>query len=417
MNNSIKKIYAALEIGDNELKLLVGEYFNSRFNILKSAKAETMAFDGFTIKDKALLVNEIKQLVEETSKKLGAKIEKAILVLPAYNFKRFPLRSSVLPIDGIVKKADIARAVTNSLKTEVDFDSLVVNAVINKYTMNGISTRRLPEKEACENLLVDIDLLCCDKLLAYDYVEAVEMAGIQVLDICLNSYAIAKEASLIEESLKKNIIILDINIQETFLALLSKGRLVSTEVIFEGLNQIINSVTSTYKVSFNDATRLVKYATDYNSEFGDDIVYSDPEQSSNEAITTNSLSNLVANPIEKLVEKLLTMCKPIIDQGDTQIVITGDGQDMKALVEKFKSMSNVDIKTYFPDTIGVRDSEFTSLFGSFIVFKDKAYLNDLNVCCIDLLEYDKDIDKKKFNNDDDDTITTKIKNLFAQYIN
>ena len=34
------------------------------------------AFDGFTITDKAILIDEIKQLVSEASKKIGAKIEK-----------------------------------------------------------------------------------------------------------------------------------------------------------------------------------------------------------------------------------------------------------------------------------------------------------------------------------------------------
>ena len=416
MNSSVKKIYASLELGDYELKLLVGEYFNTRFNIIKTQKMPSRAFDGFTITDKAILIDEIKQLVSEASKKIGAKIEKVILVLPSYNFKRFPLRSSVLPIDGIVRKSDIARAVTNSLNTEVDFDSIVANTVISKYTMNGISSRRLPEKEVCDNLIVDIDLLCCDKLLAFDYISVVEEAGLQVLDICLNSYAIVKEASLIEESLKKNIVVLDINIQDTFLTLLSKGKLVSSEVIFEGLDQMINAVTNNFKVPFVDATRLVKYATDYYSTHGDDIVYSSPEHSTEEAVTTNSLSNLVANPLDKFVNKLVTMCKPILDQGEAMIVVTGDGQDMKALVDRIKQLSNVEVKTYIPDTIGVRDSSYTALFGSLIVFNEKVNLNDLNVSSIDLLEYDSVIDQKKIETDGD-TLTTKIKNLFSQYIN
>ena len=43
----------------------------------------------------------------EIGKKIGSKIEKTILVLPAYNFKRFPLRSKVIVDSGVIRKNDI----------------------------------------------------------------------------------------------------------------------------------------------------------------------------------------------------------------------------------------------------------------------------------------------------------------------
>ena len=42
-------------------------------------------------------------------------------------------------------------------------------------------------------------------------------------------------------------------------------------------------------------------------------------------------------------------------------------------------------------------------------------MNDLNVNCIDLLKYDSLIDHKELDSEGE-TITTKIKNLFRQYM-
>lgn len=39
-----KQIFAALEIADHEVRLLVGEFFNTRFNIIKVERVPVAAF-------------------------------------------------------------------------------------------------------------------------------------------------------------------------------------------------------------------------------------------------------------------------------------------------------------------------------------------------------------------------------------
>ena len=46
---------------------------------------------------------------------------------------------------------------------------------------------------------------------------------------------------------------------------------------------------------------------------------------------------------------------------------------------------------------------------------DKVIMNNLDVSCIDLLKYDSLIDQKQLDSEGE-TITTKIKNLFRQYM-
>ena len=414
MGNDIKQIYVAMELCENEIKLLVGEYFNTRFNIIRSDKYYTNSISDFGINNKEELSNDIRKALDETSQKILTDIEKVILVLPAYNFKRYPLKSKVVTENGIITKKDIARAVSNSLKTKVDSNVLVANSTIVKYNVNGISTRRLPENERADEVYVDIDLLCADVELSYDYVSAVENAGVKVLDITLNNYAIAREAALFEESLNKNVIILDINKTCTYLTLLAKGRLVSTEIVFDGLNSMINRLYRTYNMPYNDIAKLVKYSTDFNSEYPDDTIYAWTDQGATKSINTRMLNQCIDEPLDALCEKLVSMCKPIIEDG-ALIVLTGEGCQMASLLERLKEKTLTKVKTYYPDTIGVRDPAMTALYGAFFVYRDKVLLNDLNVNCVDLIKYENAIDQKKFESEGE-TITTKIKNLFKQYM-
>ncbi len=410
----MKQIYVSLELTDREVKILVGEYFNTRFNIIKCTKTPVEGMNEFKILDKEAVKNSVKEALSKTGKVLGADIEKVLLVLPSYNFARVPLKVNVIPNNGTIAKEDVVRAVGNSLKANVPSNQTVVDTVLVKYTVNGISTRRLPENEACDEFTVDIDLLCADKEMVYSYVMLMEECGLEVLDVCLNSYAICKEGALLEQALGQNLLLLNISKPMTYLTLLSKGKLVSNEIIFEGLNGLITPLISKYRLSEDVILRLLKYNVNYKADYPDDVIYAWRKNDKSYSLTTRSLSEEVRGDLDSLVDKLLSMSKPILEKGNTNIVVTGEGAEMEALIQRLKDESGVEVKAYYPDTIGVRESSLTALYGAFIVYHEKVLLRNINVNCIDLLAYDSIVDHRKIDVEGE-TLTSRIKNLFKQY--
>ncbi|MBQ9490458.1 MAG: DUF111 family protein [Lachnospiraceae bacterium] len=56
MSKGIKQVYAALELCESEIRILVGEYFNTRFNIIRADKYPTNTISDFKVSDKEKLV-------------------------------------------------------------------------------------------------------------------------------------------------------------------------------------------------------------------------------------------------------------------------------------------------------------------------------------------------------------------------
>ncbi len=411
--NNVKQVYATLKLDDDKIQILVAEFYNTRFNIICTYTADIKGISEYEITDRDALIADIKKAVKVVSKKVGATLEKVILVLPPYRFKRTSLKVSIIPSDGYIKKKDIARAITNSLKTEVDDDLLVVNTHISKYTVNGISTRRLPENESCDEAYIDIDLLCADKNMAFTYVEAISLAGLEILDLVLSNYAIAKESVALENSINQNIILLDINDTKTYLSLIYKTKLLSSEIIYSGLKQLANPVCEAYHLPENIVNRLVKYNVDYNSLHLSDAIYAWNDGDYNKSIKISDLNELVKNPLIAYVDKLYAMCKPILEKGGT-FLLTGQGCDMNAISTLLKEKTNVDAKNYYPDIIGARKAELCAVYGALFVYREKANLNDLSVNCVNIAEYDKTVDQIELDVEGE-SITSKIKNLFEMY--
>ena len=65
-----QQIYAALELADHEVRLLVGEFHNTRLNILKVEKVKCSGIEGVTIIDQDAVVTALKSAVNNASANL-----------------------------------------------------------------------------------------------------------------------------------------------------------------------------------------------------------------------------------------------------------------------------------------------------------------------------------------------------------
>ena len=416
MKTNIKQMYVAIELVDSQVKILVSEYFNTRFNIVKLHKANLSGLLNHQIINKPAALKSIQDALVETSEKLGARIEKCVLVIPPYKFKRMPLKVNVNTVDGSLRKEDISRAVNNALKINVDHDLIVVDVAIIKYTVNGIASRRFPEDEICDEVLVDIDLLLADKQTTFDYVTLLEESGIKVVDICLSSYAIAKEAALLEQGLSHNLILLNIGKEETELSLISKGKLVTTEILNEGFDALTKVLFDKYHLPETVINRLLKYNVSYKNDYLDDVIYAWKSDEKSYSLTARNISDDISSKLNSYVDKIIEMSNPIIEKGSSQFILTGEGAEMRALSDLLKEKSGVEVRTYYPDTIGIREASLSALFGAIVAYRDKVILEEIDVNCVDLLEYDSIVDRRKIDVEGD-TITSRIKNLFKQYRN
>lgn len=410
---NMKQVYATLKFDDNKLQILVAEYSNTRFNIIATYNSNIEGIVDYKIVDKEKVLSYINSGIESVTKKIGAKLEKVVLLVPPLNFKKISLKVSVIPTDGYFKKSDVARAITNSLKAEVDDNLVVVNTLISKYTINGISSRRFNEFEKCDEAFLDVDLLCADKEIIYSYVGLLYKAGLEVLDIVLNNYAIAKESVLLDNSINKNIILLDIGKNVTYLTLLSKGHLMGSEIIYDGLGNMYEEVYKKYHLPTSIIPRLTKYNVDFNSPYPNDAIYAWNNEGKTSTLTIKELSDFIEKPLNDYLEKIIVMCKPIIEKG-ADMWVCGEGSNMAALIKRLRNMANIEVKTYFPDTIGARNSELCATYGALYVYREKASLNNLNVACLNSVEYEKVVGQIQ-EDEESESITTKIKNLFEIY--
>lgn len=405
-------VQIGLEIADHEIRLVVGQFFNTRLNIMKVERVLSSGIHNAQIIDQAAVIQKIVSAVKHVEENLGLSIERVILSLPSIGLARYVRRINI-PIDEKVSIKDIKTVYKEALNTEIPDHQALVNLAITKSLVNGITMRKLPINEPCDALSVDVDLLCADKEMVYRYVQTVEKAGLQVSEISLDSFALGKEASLFEKSLEQHLIAIKAERQSTSLSLFAKGKLVSTETINLGSKQIISAMVNRFNLPIEIADRLLHM----NARFGLDHYPNTPiylwsSDGKTHTLSEDDLMNVIQPILNVWIEEIKTTIKPILESSSAKIVLFGESGEINGFDQLLATACQCECELYIPETLGVRSSALASVTGLFYVLKDQTSLREF-LSGVDMGLFNQMLVKEK-EIISDDTISGKFKGLFER---
>ena len=412
-----KQIFASVEVCDHEVRMVVGEFFSPRLNILKVEMIPCSGLSYNTINNADEIISAIETACKQTEQMLGAKLENVILSIPSYQMQRKSVRVTV-PVkgyDGVVSVQDIRNAMKLAERqVSIGKELALVQTVCVKYTIDGIASRRIPIGERAKELVVDIDLLCADRQLAYSLVGCIEKAGLQVMDIYLDTYAAAKEAALFEQSVDRNVVLLKMEREATTVARLSKGKLMESTIVPLGVGSIAARVVDEYGLKREEACELVKYSARLNEKVNStNPVYIWSVNGNAKKITEAELCKCISPLVSKWVEDMQKILSGILQAGPSTVIITGEGGEMQGLNELLQSSLNCEVRNYIPETLGARNAGMTTCLGLFYAYKDKLPITGYTDNSLDMKAFMDSVSYRERKPNSEDTLTGKLKGMFS----
>ncbi|MDF9825589.1 cell division protein FtsA [Breznakia sp. PF5-3] len=404
-----KQYYASIELAEDELRLIVGEFFMSRFNVLKVERVKTSGIKNKEIIDQDSVSASVVKALYDVEKTLGFKIRSIILCIPSQKVKCVKRRVNV-PIEEGSKRIRASHArigVEKAIDTFYLENYEFVNIGSIKYTNGGISSRTIPLDEQADVLTMDIDFICVDQQTVYSYVTCIEAAGISVQDICLDNYAIAEESAIFESSMEKYMVLLNCEKTNTDLSLFYKGRLLGCESLNYGYNRFVEAIRRKYHLSYKESLDLLKESAIYApKDLNDSIVYIWAERDEHKKVTRKEIYEAIDEELNNWIHEINDANELIAQNESSKMLISGSGADiigMNVICDHF----SIDTSVYLPTTIGVRKGCYSATLGAIFCHKKwQALLNtdDTNI------EYSATNDRQ-VKKEDENAFTKKLKNI------
>lgn len=369
---SKKRVYASIEIADQEIRLVVLEIFESRYNVLRVESVACSGVQNQTIVNEANVVSAIRTAVTNAQAALGYRIERVLLAIPSVNVMRSNQKVHVQIEDGTksIRLFHIQQGYNKAIQKKLGDDVEFVNANRISYIVNGQETKKIPLSQTCEEFTMDIDLLYANKEMIYAYARCIEQANLEILDLCLDSYAIAQETAVLVQSNDRPIIQLDLEKDHCTMGFFTNGRLISCANLENGYNSFIEDITKKYRLSDEVGYRLLQNIFSGNEDENSDvIVYIEQKEDMRVEITAKELANVCLPKIRQWIANVNEACTPIVRQGNAKYVITGKGSNISVLKDMDKAF-NAETLIYEEQSIGARDGSYVCGLGMAYAWQD-----------------------------------------------
>ncbi len=362
---SKKKVYATLEIADQEIRLLVLEIFDGRYNVLRTERSVCHGVQNQKIVDEAKVVTAIRDVVTKAQAALGYRIERVLLVIPSVNVARNNQKVRVQIEDGTkaIRLFHIQQGYTKAVQRRVADDVEYVNVNRIQYNVDDRIMDKMPIQEECERFSMDVDLLYADKATIYAYARCVELANLEILDLCLDAYAIAQESACLPMSYDRMMIQLDLEAEHCTLSLFSKGRLMNCATLEKGFNWFVSDLCEKYNLSTDVCYRLLQNVfVSEEDQAKDIVVYIEQREDTRIEITEQELTKAILPKIRQWIAQINETCQPIVTKSKSRYLISGQGSNIKVLKEMCQQL-NADSMVYEEQTMGARDGAFVCGLG------------------------------------------------------
>jgi len=411
----VKNIYSSLDIGTNSIKLVVGEIFKDKLNILVCNEINSKGIKkGLIVSADDVLIC-LKELFRRTEEMLGIKIKKVITTVPSY-YSEFLVGEGYTTITREEKEVngqDIIRALQASVYNRVTDNRELVSVTPIEFTLDEKEKVEDPKGKKCDKLTVTSIMSTVPKKNIYGIVTLLENIGVDVVDICLNASCDYEELKIADLD-KKTGAIINIGKDKTEVSVINKGILIATENISIGGKNIEKDISYIYKIKNKDALKLKEefaLASKRNASMREFEKVLDKE--GNEVkVNQYELSEIVNSRLVEILELSKKQINLLTKKEIHYIIITGGTTEIRDFNEVAMNMFG---KTYINTSVkemGARNNKYSSVLGAIKLYYNKLKFRNKTSSTLSLDEQELLFKVKKEKNVNSSSLLGKIYGYF-----
>lgn len=409
----MKKIYTSIDIGTYSIKFVVMEYFNHKFHVLASHSVKSKGVKKGLVVEPNLVIDSLKEGLNEINNMLGIQIKKVIVNVPDYNalFKNVT-GSTIVEENNTVTSNDISKVIKDSIYNKLDDNYELVTMIPVEYFIDDELVIGKPLGKNGQKLEIRGIMVSTPKKNIYSVLSVIEGAGLEVVDIVVNGLSSYYEVR--DEKLdKEDGAIINLGHETVTVSIFENGKLVNNETLQIGGINVEKDLAYVFGISVLDGRILKeKFASSHKRFCQLNEIY-EVKNSVGDLIKLNQLevSNVAMSRMVEILNLAKKQIRLLTNHEINYIVLTGGLTEIKSFKNLAYEIFGKDVIIYTVTTLGCRDNKYVNSIGMIKYFIDKMESRGKVVSMLD--DYDETAlitpnSKLKKDNIKDNIIVNKI---------
>ena len=411
----MRKIYTGIDLGSDSIKIVVSELVNEKFQVLSSCSVKSLGIKKGLVVDHEMALRSLNQAVFEIEKKLGIKIDKAIVTVPSNN-RNIKVVTGTIDTNGVVTGKDIVRVLQKASEDQIEDNYVLVSVIPIMFSSNKEKFTKDPVGITMDNLTVKALLATAPKKQTLDYLSIFSEANIEVEDItfnCIGDYFEAKTKKT-EEAVGA---VINIGNDKTDVSIFNKGILIKDKVFNLGSKNIDNDISYIYGTDNNVSRELKEKFALGNRKYADanETLEIETQDGNKKIISQLEITEVVEARAMELLKLAKKEINDLTNRKISYIIITGGISELPGfnydVEEVFEPNLNANILNI--TTMGIRNNKYSSAIGIIKYFDSKMKLREKNISLIDEDKIEIIEKNKNFVDLEDNTFISKIFGYFS----
>ena len=372
----MRRIIASLDIGSNSLKLVVGEIFKKKLNILAAVDVPSRGIKkGYVINPESA-TEAIKELFDKAEHIIGLPVKKVIVNVPAYNTDCF-INEGEIAIkreDKMINSSDIVSCMNAATKDVISPNLILVSVVPTAFKVNNEVTKN-PLNVVSNKLAGKFVIVTVPKKNLNGIGYCLQKLDIEVVDVCIPP--LADYYGFKSNDYNKEVgAVVNIGDAITTVSIFNKGVLTACDVIEVGGINIDNDLAYVYRLTKNDA-RMVKeklaLAHDRLAQPNESMILTDRNGESVK-INQYNVSEIVKSRLDEILNLIKKQINLLTKKEISYIIISGGLTELKDFDLILEEVCGPTAVVKNVNEIGVRDNKYSVAVGAIKYYNQRLIL-------------------------------------------
>jgi len=400
----MRKIYTSVDLGSDSIKILVGEIYNKKLNVLATSSIKSRGIKKGVIVDANEIIVSLKSAISDVEKKLSITIDKVIASVPSY-YSTFEIVNGEIDIDEIdnrISGKDVVSVLRNAVSSKIKKDRELVTIIPIYFLVDGRKNISDPKGLIGKKLGVKAMMVTTPSKNVQSIISIFQSIGIEVVDVNLGSIADYNEFKNIttEKGLSA---VINIGYDITTVSLFNKGIIINSEVIQIGGRNIDNDISYVFKLDNNESTKLKENFAVAHKKFSRVNETKECINLNKDLISINQydISQVVMSRLTEVLKLAKKQSYLLTNREISYIIITGGTSEIPGMSYLVEEIFSDNTRVGNIDTLGIRSNKYSTVSGLIKCFDAKLSLRDRFFSMVDL---DNENDNKKIDINDNSVL-------------
>lgn len=373
----MRKIFASVDIGSSNIKIVVLEDLNGSLNILASNNYPSLGIKKGIIIDDDKVINCLKNAFNEVNKSLGIKVDKVVTSVPINNAKYTLTEgyTSITGDDGVITSDDILNSLQASIYNKIPENEELVTVMPIKYVIDNKNEVVNPRGIKADKLSVLSMMVTVPKKNLYRHINVLSKVGVEVVDILFNS--IGDYYCYKDKTFDKEVVgVINIGSDKTELTIFNNNIITNSTLLADGSNEIDKDISYVYNLPIEKASKIRNMFLVLDKEYANKNEVYETKDNSNIKIKINQyeVSEIAENKLIEILEKSKKELNHLTKKDFRYIIITGGIGNIPGFDKVCKQIFQDKAVVKPIDKIGIRSFVYSSSYGMI-----KYFINKLSI--------------------------------------